>query len=176
MNNHCLQDKGLLFFWRMGSLVPYSMPVLVKVLVRGKIRSLYQNVNQLTTSFQDCRSLARNWPGRLVLASVYIRTSAPLRTANQSQAADTHWSEDHTSKEEWLYATPDDGLELMITAVIMTMILPMSLYRLLTGCQMLRALTHFIRLLSFKLLRTPRALTLLFPFFKWGNANLQRFS
>lgn len=87
-----------------------------------------------------------------MLASVYIRTSAPLRTANQSQAADAHWSEDHTSKKEWLYATPDDGLELMITAVIMTMILPMSLYRLLTGCQMLRALTHFIRLLSFKLL------------------------
>lgn len=33
-----------------------------------------------------------------MLASVYIRTSAPLRTANQSQAADAHWSEDHTSK------------------------------------------------------------------------------
>lgn len=47
---------------------------------------------------------------------------------------------------------------------------------MLIGCQMLYVLKHSVWIISFKLLKTPWGLTLLFPFFKWGNLSLRRFN
>lgn len=80
-----------------------------------------------------------------------------------------------TLREACVYTTSNAGLTGMRAATIMV-ILPWSLSRVLTRCQMLEILKHFTWIVSLKVLRTLWGFTLLFPFFKGGPFSLQRFS
>lgn len=80
-----------------------------------------------------------------------------------------------TLREACAYTTSNAGLTGMRAATTMIS-LSWSLSRVLTRCQMLEILRHFIWIISVKVLRTLWGFTLLFPFFKGRPFSLQRFS
>lgn len=162
-----------------GSLVQYSMPTLFKVLVCGKRRSLYTTVSELTASFmaevlllKTSADLNNDWCHSLF--PFWHKFLISLQTSNSPCV---HWcrSADHSQTTPRVYTTSNAGLTGMRTATIM-IILPWSLSRALTRCQILEVRKHFMWIIALKVLRTPWGFTLLFPFFKGGPFSLQRFS